>query len=205
MGERKKNEGVVDMDTPIDITNIKVETARLLLRPWREGDVRDLYEYASIEGVGEMAGWKHHASIEESEEILKSFIEEKNVLAVEYKANGKVVGSLGLHPSWASGNSAYQMLRVKEIGYVLSKAYWGRGLMPEAMGALVKFCFEEFRLDALTCSHFIHNRQSARVIEKCGFTFVRQGEYVAKQLNQRFITREYIRLRDSSSGEYVGL
>ena len=41
--------------------------------------------------------------------------------------------------------------------------------------------------------------------EKCGFTFVRQGEYVAKQLNQRFITREYIRLRDSSSGEYVGL
>ena len=74
MGERKKNEGVVDMDTPIDITNIKVETARLLLRPWREGDVRDLYEYASIEGVGEMAGWKHHTSIEESEEILKSFI-----------------------------------------------------------------------------------------------------------------------------------
>lgn len=95
---------------------------------------------------------------------------------MEYKANGKVIGSLGLDPSCASEEPAYQRLRAKEIGYVLSKAYWGRRLMPEAVGALVKFCFEEFGLDALTCGHFIHNRQSARVIEKCGFTFVRQGE-----------------------------
>ena len=65
------------MDVQIDITNTKIETQRLILRSWAESDVNDFYEYASVEGVGEMAGWKHHDSIEVSKKILQSFISEK--------------------------------------------------------------------------------------------------------------------------------
>ena len=52
-----------------------IETKRLILRPFAESDLSDFYEYASVEGVGERAGWKHHESIEESREILSKFIE----------------------------------------------------------------------------------------------------------------------------------
>lgn len=47
------------MDIEIDITDQLIETDRLILRAWKEDDLQDFFEYASIEGVGEMAGWRH--------------------------------------------------------------------------------------------------------------------------------------------------
>lgn len=183
------------MDITIDVTETTLETDRLILRAWQETDVNDFFEYASVEGVGEMAGWKHHDSIELSKKILQSFISGKNVFAIVYKENNKVIGSLGLHESWANDESTYAHLKVKEIGYVLSKAYWGKGLMPEAVTAIIRFCFDKCNLDAVTIGHFLSNGQSKRVIDKCGFTFVKQSEYYAKQLQLTFDDMKYILLR----------
>ncbi len=183
------------MDIQIDISGKILETERLILRPWEESDLGDFYEYASVPGVGEMAGWKHHESIEASKQILDSFIENKNVFAVVLKENSKVIGSLGLHPSWANDDPAYKALAQKEIGYVLSKAYWGKGLMPEAVKKLIQFCFEALGLEALTIGHFQANNQSRRVIEKCGFQFVKSSEYYAKHLDKTFEDMKYILLK----------
>lgn len=65
------------MDIAVDISGTVIETERLMLRAWRESDLDDFYEYASVEGVGEMAGWKHHECIEETRLILHAFIAEK--------------------------------------------------------------------------------------------------------------------------------
>ena len=86
------------MNAPVDVTNIRIETDRLILRAWRETDLADFYEYASVEGVGEMAGWNHHQSMEESRRILDFFISGKKTFALELKENGKMIGSLGLEP-----------------------------------------------------------------------------------------------------------
>lgn len=183
------------MDVAIDISDVILETDRLLLRPWEDTDADDLYEYASVPGVGEMAGWIHHESVEVSRNIVKAFRSEKNVFAIVYKENHKVIGSLGLHVSWANDEKPFAPLKVKEIGYVLSKAYWGQGLMPEAVKAVITFCFHQLNLDALTVGHFAANHQSRRVIEKCGFSFVRQSEYYAQQLEQTFEDAQYILYR----------
>ena len=82
------------MNKPIDITDIVLTTERLTLRPWRESDLSDFYEYASVDGVGQMAGWNPHRSLEESKEILSRFIEGKKTFALEYQ--GKAIGSLGI-------------------------------------------------------------------------------------------------------------
>lgn len=182
------------MDITIDITKTTIETDRLILRAWKKTDVNDFFEYASVEGVGEMAGWKHHDSIDVSREILQSFISGKNVFAIVYKENNKVIGSLGLHKSWANDESNYADFKIKEIGYVLSKTYWGKGLMPEAVTAVIKYCFDKCKLDALTIGHFSSNSQSKRVIEKCGFKFVKQSEYYAKGLQLTFDDMKYILL-----------
>ena len=71
------------MDVPIDVSQVEIRTARLVLRPWRPEDLADLYAYASVEGVGEMAGWRHHESPADSEAILKIFISEKTYLRSE--------------------------------------------------------------------------------------------------------------------------
>ncbi len=66
------------MNADIDITDAYLETKDLILRPFELSDLQDFNEYARVPGAGEMAGWIHHKSMEESKEILEMFIEEKN-------------------------------------------------------------------------------------------------------------------------------
>ena len=161
------------MNAPVDVTNIRIETDRLVLRAWRETDLADFYEYASVEGVGEMAGWNHHQSMKESRRILGLFIRGKKTFALELKENGKVIGSLGLEPRDEDA-ALPEELQGREIGYVLSRDYWGRGLMPEAVKAVIDYCFRELSFDYLTCGHFDRNDRSRRVVEKCGFRFLKK-------------------------------
>jgi len=164
------------MNAPVDVTNIHIETGRLTLRAWRESDVEDFYEYARVDGVGQMAGWMPHTSIEESRKILELFIVEKKTFALELKENGKVIGSLGLEES-ETDMGLPESTMGRELGYVLSKRYWGRGLMPEAIKAVAAYCFETLHYDFLTAGHFLRNARSARMIEKCAFTFLFEAEH----------------------------
>ena len=156
------------MIAQVDITGVRLETDRLILRPWTMDDLEDFYEYASIEGLGQMAGWLPHKTIDESRTVLELFLREKKVFAIELKDSGKVIGSFGIE---APDPDPEQELLGRELGYVLHKSYWGQGLMPEAANRVISWCFEELKLDYLTCSHFDWNMQSSRVIEKTGFRY----------------------------------
>ena len=156
------------MLAPIDITGIRIETERLILRPWTREDLEDFYAYSSIEGLGQMAGWIPSKSMEESSVILDIFIREKKTFAIELKASGRVIGSLGIEEP--DPDPEKEMLG-REIGYALHKDHWGQGLIPEAVKAVISWCFDTPHYDFLTCSHFDWNHQSKRVIEKCGFRY----------------------------------
>ena len=160
------------MNAAVDVNNTVLETKRLILRPWEQGDLQDFYEYASVDGVGQMAGWEPHESLEVSQMILNLFIEEKKTFALVNKSNGKVIGSLGLESGERRElDAVFADKKGREIGYVLSKAYWGKGLMPEAVDRVIQYAFEEQGWDFLLCGHYNENHQSRRVIEKCGFQF----------------------------------
>lgn len=167
-----------------------LETERLILREWKREDIEDFHEYAEVEGVGEMAGWPHHKNMEESIKVLKSFIESGEVYALELKASGKVIGSLGLHHKTL--DTDYKAIKPKMIGYVLSKDYWGQGLAIEAVDALLSYAFQELDVDVIWCAHFDFNRQSQRVIEKAGFEFYREKDFEARLLNKIYTEKQYI-------------
>lgn len=179
----------------IDISKTILETERLILRPFEQGDLQDFYEYASVPGVGEMAGWPHHESIETSQMILNDFIGHKNVFAICHKEDKKVIGSLGFHDSWANHDDQYRDKKICEIGYVLSKAYWGQGLMPEAVKAAMEYGYNEMELDIIAICHFTDNMQSRRVIEKSGFRPVSTGIFHAKQLGKDLEEIRYMKYR----------
>jgi ribosomal-protein-alanine N-acetyltransferase len=158
------------MNANFEIGELVIETERLILRPFKQSDLYDFNEYASVSGVGEMAGWKHHETIEKTQEILDMFIKEDKTFAIVFKKNNKVIGSLGvekygLEDKLTEFNGYYG----REIGYVLSKNYWGKGIMPEAVGAVIDHLFNDLNLDFLTCGYYDFNNQSKRVQEKCGF------------------------------------
>lgn len=153
--------------------NIKgkiIETRRLILRAFKESDLDDFFEYASVEGVGEKAGWHHHQTKEKTKEILDIFIKEDKVFALVDKEKNKVIGSLGVERYGMEKElSEFNNYQGREIGFVLSKSYWGQGIMPEAVKAVIDYLFSELNLDFLTCGYYNFNSQSKRVQEKCGF------------------------------------
>ena len=158
------------MNADFKINGRRLETERLILRAFQASDLKDFYEYASEDGLGEMAGWKHHESMEETKEILDLFIREDKTFAILLKDDQKVIGSVGVEKYGLEEQltelSAY---KGREIGYVLGKAYWGRGIMPEAVNAVIRYLFHDQALDFLLGSHYAFNRQSRRVQEKSGF------------------------------------
>ncbi len=163
------------MNAQIDITNVRLQSDRLTLRPWRMSDLTDFYEYARVDGVGQMAGWNPHRNLEESKTILGHFIENRNCFALEYR--GKVIGSLGIEAYNEANYPELAHLQGREIGYVLSRDYWGQGLMPEAVQTVIGYLFETVKLDFILVGHFDWNGQSRRVIEKCGFSYIKTVDY----------------------------
>ena len=102
-------------------------------------------------------------NVAESESIIRMFIEEDETWALVLREEGRPIGSVGLHKTREEN--------VRELGYVLSEKYWGRGIMPEAAEAVLRFAFEELGLSKVTVGHFPFNMQSKRVIEKLGFSY----------------------------------
>jgi ribosomal-protein-alanine N-acetyltransferase len=158
------------MNAEFRLNGKTIETKRLILRPFVRTDLDDFFEYASVEGTGEMAGWHHHQDKQKSQEILDLFISEDKTFAVCLKETGKVIGSLGVEKYGMEDKlTEFDGYRGREIGYVLSRDYWGQGLMTEAVRAVIDYLFNECDLDFLTCGYYDFNNRSRRVQEKCGF------------------------------------
>lgn len=148
---------------------MKLETDRLILRPWKENDAESLFKYASHPDVGPSAGWPAHTSVENSREIIKNFLSDQVTFAVVLKESNEPVGSVGLK----LGNASKLGIKETEgeIGYWIGVPYWGRGLIPEAVRKIMQYGFEVLNLKKIWCTCFSENIKSKRVQEKCGFKY----------------------------------
>ena len=114
-----------------------LETERLYLRKWSKKDAADVFEYAKDPAVGPIAGWKPHASPAESKMIINEVFLQKMSWAIEDKESCKVIGSIGFEKDKFRPD-----IQSREMGYSLSREYWGRGLMTEAAKKLIEYAFE---------------------------------------------------------------
>lgn len=147
------------------------ETERLILRPWREEDAEDLYQYASDPEIGLPAGWQPHTSVEHSREIIRTVFSASDTFAVSLKEDGKPIGSIGFHRNdLAEDDDEY------ELGYWLGKPFWGRGLIPEAARVLLRYAFCDLQMNRIWCGYYEGNEKSKRVQEKLGFVYQKKTD-----------------------------
>lgn len=154
----------------------RLETERLILRPWEEKDAVELYDYAKDDRVGPIAGWSVHTSVGNSSEIIKSVLSKEGTYAVVLKETNLPVGSIGLMIGKESNLDISDM--EAEIGYWIGVPYWGQGLIPEAVRELMQYAFEELHMEKLWCGYFDGNKKSSRVQEKCGFIYHHTNENI---------------------------
>ena len=139
-------------------------TKRLTLRPFREDYVQALFEYSRDEPVGRNAGWKPHESLQESDDILHLvFLNQPSVWAVERKADGRLMGSVGLIT-----DSARQYGSARSLGYALGVDYWGQAYMTEAVRPVIRFGFAQMGLALISATSHQEPPASARLLEKGG-------------------------------------
>ena len=148
---------------------MKLETERLILRPWGFDDAESLYKYASDDRIGPIAGWNPHKSVDESRQIINDVLSAYGVYAVVLKETDEPVGSIGLMIGKKSNLNLPD--NEAEIGYWIGVPYWGRGLIPEAMNELIRFAFNDLKLKRLWCGYFDGNEKSKRCQEKCCFKY----------------------------------
>ena len=147
----------------------EIETRRLLLRQWREGD---LDAYARICADPEVMRYLPATlGREESAEQMAWFEqhwEERGfgLWALEGKESGTCVGFAGLsyQEDWPEGEHK------TEVGWRLDRAFWGRGLATEAAKASVTYGLETLGLERIISIIQPENTASRRVAEKAGLT-----------------------------------
>lgn len=145
-----------------------MDTPRLYLRPWKTEDAADLYDIASSPKVGPYCGWPMHESVEESGEVIRSMLMNRQNHAIVLKETGKVIGNISMHKdSLRSITSA----RVREIGYYLGENYFGHGYMSEAVECMLEYGFTELELEMVTAAHFSFNERSRRLINRLDFHY----------------------------------
>lgn len=165
---------------------MRLETERTILRRFEEKDLRDLNDYCSQDGVGEMAGWKQHSNLLTSKEVLHRNIQNENIFAIENKENRKVIGHIAVNSDSENGRED-----TKELGFVLNRNYQNQGIMTEVICKILDYLFSKDIEYVYACC-FQNNRNSKRLIEKCGFTFEQEGSFYSKSLNKKFKSFEYV-------------
>lgn len=177
-----------------------IETERLVLRPWLETDADALFKYAADPDIGPIAGWPPHTSVEDSLEVIRTVFSAPEIYAVVLKDTGEPVGSCGI--MFSDGlHSAAMKQGEAEIGYWIGKPYWGQGLIPEAVKALLSRCFKDLMLDAVWCGYYDGNTKSKRVCEKSGFRFHHTNKDIISPLGDKRTEHFYI----MTKGDYDGL
>ena len=144
-----------------------IETKRLILRPWEESDAEDLYFYAKDPDIGPAAGWPAHKNVEESLMSIRNVLSAPETYAIVLRETGQPIGSVGLkfHSDLSHRDDE------PELGYWIGKPYWGRGLMPEAAGALLRHAFLDCGYSKVWCGYYEGNEKSKRVQQKLGFVY----------------------------------
>ena len=172
-------------------------TARTILRPFRPEDAAELYAFSRDRRVADAAGWPPHRSVEESRRIIASVFSAPDTFAVVEKESGRVIGSAGF-----TGAARGTFGPSDEIGYALHPDWWGRGIMTEVAGELLRYGFQDRDLEAVWASHYAENPASERVIEKCGFSYV--WEETLQDHTGAHRTKFYVLLRRQWRGEGHG-
>ncbi len=147
----------------------ELETERLLLRRMRVDDADDMFAYARRRDVTKYLTWNPHPDRAYTAEYLQYLASRYRVgdfydWGVTLRENGRMIGTCGFTSFDFGHNSA-------QVGYVLNPDYWGEGIAPEALRAVIRFGFRELGLHRIEACYIEGNDRSRRVMEKVGMTY----------------------------------
>lgn len=149
---------------------IRLETDRLILRPFKIEDAEEVFNnWASDDEVTKYLTWPTHSSVEMSRSYMEFCINgynEKNVYqwGMELKNSHELIGNISVVKIIDEIDSV-------ELGWVIGRKWWGNGYTAEAAERLLEFFFTEVSVNRICAGHDIDNPNSGRVMQKIGMKY----------------------------------
>lgn len=154
---------------------MKIETNRLLLRPFNEQDVAAFAQICADPDVMRYIGGGTH-SYKETEKKVAKFIDHfcqkgYSLFAMIYKENNEFIGFCGLIDQVVNDQPYV------ELGYRINKNYWNQAIATEAATAVKQFAFETLKLPKLISIIQPANIASRRIAEKMGMSIDQETDF----------------------------
>ncbi len=160
--------------------DIKLESDRLLIRPFQLGDEVALYELNSNPQVQKYTGDQMIHSVEEAKNLLVNIVFQDykkygyGRLAVIYKPDNKLIGFTGIkHLPETNGES--------DLGYRFLPEYWGKGIATESSKMSLEYGFKNLNLEKIIGFTEIENIASTAVLKKMGFKITKIDYYPGEE------------------------
>jgi ribosomal-protein-alanine N-acetyltransferase len=175
------------LETDLVIMCEDIETQRLRLRHFTPNDADELHRIYSNPELFKYMSNEKPLLWEQTRTVINSIIESWQhynfgVWALVDKRNQKLIGHCGL-------KYLENTLEV-QIGYLLLKRYWGKGLATEAAWASLKYGFEVMKLPKIVAVAKPENIASRRVMEKVGMKYEKDAYYYNNNVVYYSISRE---------------
>lgn len=147
-----------------------IETKRLILRPFIASDAENMFKnWTNDPEVTKYLSWTPHENLNVTKLCLdtwtKAYESEENYhWAITLKENpNEVIGSIGTV-------FVDNYLEQAHIGYCLSKKYWSKGIVSEALESILSYLFQ-CGFTRIVAIHSVLNPASGQVMKKCGMKF----------------------------------
>ncbi len=149
----------------------RLETGRLVLRRFGVEDAEAMFRnWASDPEVTKYLTWPAHANVDVTRVVLKDWTaaygnQDYYQWAIVLKENGEApIGGI-------SAVALNDDLSIIQIGYCLGRPWWHRGIMSEALKAVIDFFFSDVGANRIEARHDPHNPYSGRVMQNCGMKY----------------------------------
>lgn len=148
----------------------RMETSRLVLRPFVKEDAQAMFHnWASDPEVTKFLSWPAYQSVGDAYAILNIWVPQYSdptfyQWGIELKEIGQPIGSISV----VNQDDRVDMV---EIGFCIGKKWWGRGIMTEALNAVMEYLFEEVGVQRIEAGHDPNNPASGAVQRKCGLKY----------------------------------
>lgn len=162
----------------------QLKTKRLLLDRFSHEDQGFVFKALSHPEVIRHYGVEYHTmeATKEQMDYFENLYSQKTGIwwKITDREKGEALGAIGM-------NNYQQQHNRAEIGYWLLPEHWGRGIITEALEAMVAYLFKEWRLHRIEAVVEAGNRNSSKVLERAGFVYegtlrdceIKHGKYIS--------------------------
>lgn len=147
-----------------------LETNRLILRKFQIDDAQQMFQnWASDAEVTKFLTWPPHPNVDCTRGLLADWINRYSESfyynwVIEWKESGEIIGNISVV-------KLDERIEAAEIGYCMSKAWWGQGIMPEALRTVIDYLLVEVGFNRVVARHDKNNPKSGRVMQKAGMKY----------------------------------